>query len=390
MRVRRLILSHFRNYARLDLAVAPGMTVLWGDNAQGKSNLLEAISYLATFRSFRSSNDRDLVGWDLLGDPIGFCRIGAQVDRDGGSEELEVILREEPRKDGESSVFSKRIKLNDVPRRAIDAIGTLNAVLFAPQDLELVDGTPSLRRRYLDVTISQADRAYCRALAHYNRVVLQRNHLLRSIRERGVQFDQLHFWNRELLTVGATIVKSRLETVHRLGEIARKTYVDLSGAEEALAVRYKSSIHGAEIDPATEERDLVGAFETRLAALQAREVALGVSLVGPHRDDLSFSLDDRDLGSFGSRGQQRTVGLALKLAEAEHLVSQTGEYPVLLLDDVFSELDPRRRDRVLGTIHPGQQVLLSTTDPQTFLRESPPSATWLRVTRGRVEAFSPT
>lgn len=389
MRVRRLVLSHFRNYARLDLAVSPRVTVLWGDNAQGKSNLLESIFYLATFRSFRASGDRDLVGWDLADDPIGFCRINAEIERDGDPQEIEVILREEPRKDGETTALSKRIKLNDVPRRALDVIGTLNAVLFSPQDLELVDGTPALRRRYLDVTISQADRVYCRALAHYNRVILQRNHLLRGMRERGVQGDQLHFWNREMITAGTTIVERRIETVRRLGEIARRVYVDLSGSDEALAVRYKCSALGTVLDADLRPAEVSSAFEARLAELQPREVGLGASLVGPHRDDLLFSIDDRDLGSFGSRGQQRTAGLALKLAEAENLVRQTGESPILLLDDVFSELDPRRRERVIGAIRPGQQVLLTTTDPQMIHGIPSGETTWLWARRGRLEPRPP-
>ncbi|HEX5416882.1 MAG TPA: DNA replication/repair protein RecF [Chloroflexota bacterium] len=389
MRVRRLILSHFRNYARLDLAVSPGATFLWGDNAQGKSNLLEAIFYLATFRSFRATGDRDLVGWELADDPIGFCRIGAEIERAGDPQELDVILREEPRKDGETTALSKRIKLNDVPRRAIDVIGTLNAVLFSPQDLELVDGSPALRRRYLDVTISQADRPYCRALAHYNRVILQRNHLLRGMRERGVQSDQLHFWNRELVTAGTTIVERRRETIGRLGEIARRVYVELSGAEERLDVRYKCSALGTVLDAEAGAVDVGSAFEARLAELLPREVGLGVSLVGPHRDDLLFSLDGRELAAFGSRGQQRTAGLALKLAEVDNLVQQTGEAPILLLDDVFSELDPRRRERVIGAIRPDQQVLLTTTDPRNLHGFPSLDTSWLRVSRGQLEPRPP-
>jgi DNA replication and repair protein RecF len=385
MRVLHLSLTNFRNYARLDLDVPAQTTILWGNNAQGKSNLLEAIYYLATTRSFRARTDRDLLRWETVGDPLAFTRIAAQVERAQDTFAVDVILREEPRQsDAGTTTLTKRIKLNDVPRRALDVVGAATAVMFSPQDLELVEGAPLLRRRYLDVTISQADRRYCRTLAHYNRVVVQRNHLLRALRDRGAQPDQLRFWNDELVESGAYVVAQRLATVERLGEIARERYGELSGTDERLATGYRSSIYGEPIEPGLTAEAIAGRFAARLAELQPRELAVGVSLVGPHRDDLIFEIDGHDLGDFGSRGQQRTVALALKLAEAEHLRVQTHELPILLLDDVFSELDPSRRERVLGAIQPGQQVILTMTDRQT-IAGVPSGATWLRVATGRLE-----
>jgi DNA replication and repair protein RecF len=384
--VRHLSLVRFRNYDRLDLDLSPDVTVLWGDNAQGKSNLLEAVYYLATMRSFRATGDRDLIQWGSTDDPIAFTRIGARVERAGESFNLEVILRQEARRDEtDATALTKRVKLNDVPKRAIDVVGATTAVMFSPQDLELVDGAPGLRRRYLDVTISQADSRYCRDLAHYNRVLLQRNHLLRAVRDRGAPVDQLHFWNRELIASGSYIVKSRIATIQAVGEIARRRYAELSRASETVGVGYKSSVLAGVSADGWDPDQITSRFEERLAELQTREVTLGASLVGPHRDDLAFEVGGHDLGSFGSRGQQRTVALALKLAEAEHLVQQTREQPVLLLDDVFSELDPHRRARVLETIQPGQQVLFTSSDPATQLRFSG-NATWLRVARGRLES----
>ncbi len=389
MRLLHLSLVSFRNFRRLELDLAPTRTVLWGDNAQGKSNLLEAIYYLATMRSFRAQSDRDLIGWDLADDPIGFTRLGAKVERTGDVLELEVVLREEPRRDEtEGTTLVKRVKLNDVPRRAIDVVGAMTAVLFSPQDLELVEGAPLLRRRYLDITISQADPRYCRSLAHYNRVVLQRNHLLRSIRERGTSLDQLYFWNQEMVAAGSYVVGRRLETIASLGEITRALYAELSGNDEPIEVGYKSSVLG-QLVGGSRGVEIGPIYEARLAEVQSREVALGVSLVGPHRDDLTFVSGGHDLASFGSRGQQRTVALALKLAEGEHLYRQTGELPVLLLDDVFSELDRRRRQRVLGAIHPGQQVLFMSSD-DAVLASLGTDATWLRVSRGRLERVLPT
>ncbi|HVC34904.1 MAG TPA: DNA replication/repair protein RecF [Chloroflexota bacterium] len=393
MHVRRLSLAHFRNYERLDLDLSPNTTIIYGDNAQGKSNLLEAIFYLATTRSFRAGSDRELLSWGHADDPIGFTRIAARVERAAETFDLEIVLREEPRSaEAESNVplFTKRIKLNDVPRRAIDVIGAATAVMFSPQDLELVEGAPLLRRRYLDVTISQADRVYCRSLAQYNRVVLQRNHLLRTIRDRGAPPDQLHFWNRELITAGAFIVGQRLATIRRLGDGASRLYAELGGDEDVLGISYKSSILRGEADPASSVEAIARAFEGRLAEVQPREIQLGMSLVGPHRDDLTFQLAGHDLGAFGSRGQQRTVALALKLAEADDLYRQTESQPIVLLDDVLSELDPSRRERVLASIQPGQQVLLTAADARSFDGALPKDAIRLRVARGRIEQYPST
>lgn len=385
MRVQRLSLNQFRNYERLELDLAPGVTILWGDNAQGKSNLLEAVYYLATMRSFRATSDRDLVRWDQPADPLGFTRIAARLERGGETFDLDVVLREDARRDeGEGAALSKRIRLNDVARRAIDVVGTATAVMFSPHDLHLVDGAPSLRRRYLDVTLSQEDRRYCRSLAHYNRVLLQRNHLLRSVRERGTKLDEMHFWNRELVEAGSYLLARRIETMRQIGDVAREVYASVSGTAEALEVGYKNSVAGdAGIDDASVD-GIAAAFEARLADVQPREVVLGASLVGPHRDDLTLQVNGHDLGDFGSRGQQRTVALALKVAETEHLYQQTGELPILLLDDVLSELDPRRRERVLGSIRTGQQVLITTAEP-TSLSAVSADAAWIRVANGRLE-----
>jgi len=392
MHLRRLSLAHFRNYERLDLDLAPDTTIVYGDNAQGKSNLLEAIFYLATMRSFRAHGDRELLSWNVADEPLAFTRIAARVERRGEPFDLEVILREEPRRsdgDATTAVLTKRIKLNDVPRRAIDVIGTATAVMFSPQDLELVEGAPLLRRRYLDVTISQADHAYCRSLAQYNRVILQRNHLLRAIRDRGAQPDQIHFWNREMIAAGSYIVSQRLATIRALGDVSRRIYGDLSGDDGSLVVGYKCSVFHGDVDSDVAPNGIAELFEKRLIDLQSREVRLGVSLVGPHRDDLTFQLGGHDASAFGSRGQQRTVALALKLAEAEHLHRQTGEHPIVLLDDVLSELDPSRRKRVLASVEPGQQLLLTATDVETFEGAAKESATWLTVSRGRVEERGP-
>lgn len=385
MRILQLSLRYFRNYERLDLPLPPHSTILYGDNAQGKSNLLESIYYLATSRSFRAGGDRELLNWRLADDPIGFTRIGARAERNGEPFDLDVVLREEPRRDDlGGTTLSKRVRLNEAPKRAIDVVGAVMAVMFSPQDIELVEGAPLLRRRYLDVTISQADRRYCRSLAQYNRVILQRNSLLRAVRDRGVGLDQIDLWNRELIAAGSYVVAQRVEAVRCLGDEARRFYADLSGTDDVLRVGYKSTIFGSG-DPVVTIEQVSAAMEARLAEVRSKEVLLGVSLVGPHRDDLIFTLGGRDLGAYGSRGQQRLGALALKLAEAEHLHRQTGDLPILLLDDVLSELDPTRRAGIFAAIRPNQQVLFTTTDPHAFDAWRPSDTTWLRVGAGRLE-----
>lgn len=387
MRILNLSLTNYRNYERLDLELGSGMSVFWGDNAQGKSNLLEAVYYLATMRSFRAATDRDVISWSEAVDPLRFTRIAARVGRGREPYQIDVVLRANPRGEGgEASTFSKRIKINDVPRRAIDAVGTVTAVMFSPRDIQLIEGSPSIRRRYLDVTLSQEDPRYCRGLAHYGRVLLQRNHLLRSIRDRGTVLDELHFWDNELLQSGAYLIARRLAAVAALAENAREAYATLSRTAEELRVTYKSNVIDGDPLPALEA--IQEAFRVRLASAQVRELRQGVSLVGPHRDDVMLDLDRNPVADYASRGQQRTVALALKLAELQHLAHETVELPILLLDDVFSELDPHRRRRVLGALDPDQQVLVTTADAASVGRLTSDAA-WFQVSHGRIERRIP-
>jgi DNA replication and repair protein RecF len=388
MRLLHLSLNNFRNYDRLDLDVPPGVTVFWGDNAQGKSNLLEAVYYLATMRSFRAGLDRHVMTWAESFDPLRFTRIAAQIERGGNRVNLDIVLRGDARGDeGETTPLSKRIKINDVPKRAIDVVGTMTVVMFSPSDLQLVEGSPTIRRRYLDVTLSQEDPKYCRGLAHYNRVLIQRNHLLRSIRDRGTKVEEMHFWNDELIEAGSYLVQRRLATVTELAMVAQDSYATLSRTAEALQVSYRTNVIDSDGEcPVIDEIRL--AFKARLEAVAQREVRFGVSLVGPHRDDLMFSLDGHAVSEFGSRGQQRTVALALKLAEMEHLARETGDSPVLLLDDVFSELDGHRRERVLHAVRQNQQVFITSADPDS-LTSLASSTSWVRVSGGKLEPQLP-
>jgi len=247
----------------------------------------------------------------------------------------------------------KRIKLNGINRRAIDLIGQVNVVLFGSQDIDLIAGAPSIRRRYLDLTNSQVNSRYLRALQQYNKVIAQRNHLLRLIGEHRAQSDQLDFWDRELLEHGSYIIDARKLMVAELEELAQPTHHQLTAGRERLRVTYLPSVGAAE-------------FQDRLQQVRDREVAQGMSVVGPHRDNLSFIANDIDMNIYGSRGQQRTIALSLKLAEARFMNSKTDDAPILLLDDVLSELDLTRRQHLLDFLTSQHQVIITTTDLNCF------------------------
>lgn len=368
MRLTHLTLHNFRNFVRLDLDLSPGVTILQGDNAQGKTNLLEAIYYLATTRSPHAGAERELVNW-LAGEqePLPYARLVGRVERGTAELTIEITLTQQPNS-GER--YRKQMRLNGVNKRAMDLLGQLNVVLFLPDDIALVFGSPGRRRRYLDATLCQIDPAYCRALSRYNRVVTQRNALLRDLRERGGDPGQLAFWDRRLVEHGAYLVFRRGEAIEALDRLAHLVHSDLTDGAERLHLSYQPSVEGlTEGDVAA-----VGeAFHTQLTALRQREVAAGMTLVGPHRDEVRFMIDDVDAGVYGSRGQQRTAALALKLAEVDLMRQETGERPVLLLDDVLSELDPHRRRFLIRCLNDGpQQALITTADlnaiPAAFLR----------------------
>ncbi|MCL4498903.1 MAG: DNA replication/repair protein RecF [Chloroflexi bacterium] len=364
----------------------PKAIILIGDNGQGKSNLLEAIYYLATTRSWRAQSDRELIDWRATEEQPVFARIAGQFVRQRDTIRVEVVLQEEQAQSGNGAgrVVSKRIRINGAPKRAIDLVGQVQVVMFSPQDIDLVLGPPQGRRRYLDVTLSLLDARYLRSLSHYNRVLTQRNHLLRQIREGAARLSQLTFWDEELTAAGAYLLQRRLEVLSVLRERAGPVHRRLTDGQEELRFEYRSSLAGltdlADRDAATIRQQ----FGAELSALREREVRSGMSLLGPHRDDFAFVVNDRDLAAFGSRGQQRTAVLSLRLAETELVQEWSGEPPILLLDDVMSELDAPRRHQVREAVARSPQAIISATDPGAFEAEFLASALRLRVSAGTI------
>jgi DNA replication and repair protein RecF len=372
MHVTHLTLRDFRNYDRLELGLEPGTTLFYGPNAAGKTTILEALFYLATTRSPRAGADRELVRWDAEGD-IGtppFARLLCDVRRNDGKVRLEVLVQR--RADDEGQLVNTSIKTVRVDRktvRALDLVGNLRVVLFTPADIALVTGAPSERRRYLDVTLSQLDGRYVRTLSHYQKVVQQRNSLLRAWRERRrpqrAAADELAFWDRELSLSGAYVLRERMAAVAELNTLIGPIFCQVTATTRPLVATYQSSVAALEGTP--DERAIESAFVGHLERIRDDEIGRGQTLIGPHRDDLLLTMGGVSIGTYGSRGQQRSATLALKLGEAELMRARAGDAPVLLLDDLLSELDAERRTHLLATLaRPDQQTLVTATGMEDF------------------------
>ena len=367
MWISRLSLTNFRNYRRLEVKLPPHLVVIQGDNAQGKTNLLEAIHVLATTRSHRTASDRELVHQDATKDDLPVARLFAEVQRARGNVRVEIAMRLEraelPLTEAEGAIsVRKRIRVNDVVRRAADLVGQVNAVIFSAQDIDLITGTPALCRRYLDLVNSQIDSRYLRSLQRYHRVLLQRNRLLKLLQEHRARPDQLEFWNRELVESGSYLVMQRQRSVAALNELAQEIHWEIGGRAERLRIVYLPSVGREE----SQLSEIESRFRQALEQVRGKEIGQGMTLAGPHRDNLRFQVNDADMSAYGSRGQQRTVALSLKLAEAKYMHAEVSDPPVLLLDDMLSELDQPRRQHLLEAIIPFQQVLITTTDLDRF------------------------
>jgi DNA replication and repair protein RecF len=382
----KLTLINYRNYHRLELELPRSVSIFHGRNAQGKSNLLEAILLLATTRGYRATTDRELIHWDTP--PPRFARVEGTVQRRRGTVHVEIVILEQsdlgPAAASGDRPVQKRLKVNGIPRRAIDVVGQVNVVLFSPEDLELVAGAPAVRRRYLDIMLCQIDPHYCRALQQYNHVVMQRNALLRQLGGRAsagsgrrmaaaagapsAGMTQLQYWDQQLVTYGTQVLQARVQALVELSAEAAEAHArllepDPAGGEprHPLRLTYRPSLE-APVELCGPAEEVRRAYAEHLERIKVRELQQGVTLVGPHRDDVSISLGGIDMHTYGSRGQHRMITLAIKLAELRLMERRTGEQPILLLDDVASELDPQRRAFLLRAIEQHEQVLLTTSD----------------------------
>jgi DNA replication and repair protein RecF len=382
----RLALTDFRSYAAAELEPDAGLTVVAAPNGTGKTNLLEAIHATITGRSHRAATDAELVRHGA-----GFARVRLEIDGGappaGANVELVVPGVEPP------AGVRKRVSVNGVPRRATSVAETARSVLFRPEEMLLLVGSPSDRRRFLDGILAQRDRRAARDLVEAARILSQRNALLRAIRAEEAAIDTLGFWDEQLAQVGGRLMRARLDVVRELeerigplhdavavpaerGASVALTYVD--GLKEAWPQRERPSVRLPGLD------ELTAAYRRRIADVRQREAWNGVSLVGPQRDDLRAELAGRDVATHASRGQQRTIILSLKLAETD-LLAVDGPRPVVLLDDVFSELDPERAARLSDLLAGRGQVIVTTADPGTLHAARQRDAAVWRIVDGRLE-----
>jgi DNA replication and repair protein RecF len=372
MILERLSLRDYRNYTALDAAFSSGANILVGQNAQGKTNLLEAVYLLATTKSLRGSRDQEVIAWEKER-----AMVTGEVRRTRRADvELEAII---------SRAEKKLLRVNGVRQtRVMDFVGQLNAVAFSTSDIEVIRGEPALRRRFLDLEISQISPSYCHSLAYYRRTLEQRNQLLKQARDRrhhGPVEESLAPWNDQLISYGSRIIERRAQFLRRLQEFARTVHSALTEETEYLGLTYKPSVP-IEGEPSLEEIRMT--FTEALDEVRAEERARGVSVVGPHRDDLACLVNGYDVRTYGSQGQQRTAALSIKLAEIELIRDLTEEPPVCLLDDVMSELDERRRSHIFDVTMGTCQTLLTCTDTATLPAEILRQAEVLEVRAGAV------
>lgn len=373
-RVSWLRLFRFRNYAEQVVELGPGLNVVSGPNAQGKTNLLEAVATLALTRSPRAASAAELVTW---GEPEG--RVEAVVERPDGPTRLDMRVR---RGDGETAVRTTLVDGRERPARSL--LGTCPVVLFWPEDLLLVKGGPEARRRLLDVLLSQLDQRTAADLVRYRRVLEQRNALLRQVRGGAGSATALGGFTAELARSGGAVRVARARLVDALRALSADAHAELSRGRERLDLRY---LAGDADPPLDDPTAAATALEEELRRRRAEELARGVTVAGPHRDDLELLLDDRPARTTASQGQQRTVVLACKLAEVRHLAATAGMAPVLLLDDVLSELDSERRRRLLSGLGAGtaSQALLTTSESAPLDLESGAVVRHFTVRAGHVD-----
>ena len=382
MYLKHLSLTNFRSLTRLDAELPRRAVLLVGSNAQGKTSVLEAVYFLAAFTSFQTHADRQIVNFHEAKNPLAVTRLVADYQRGKTKHRLEARLILEP-----TGINGQRLRreilLDGVKRQANDVIGHFNAVIFVPQMSQIIEGGPDERRRYLNLALAQAVPSYARVLGEYNHALTQRNALLKALNERSGDANQLQVWDEPLVRLGAQIIMWRIQAVQEIERFASRIHHELTRGAEILRLTYQPAYDplpkpelqlGLKLDTPIDRSgleldEIQKGFLARLKTLQREEVARGVTTIGPHRDDLRFIINKADVSDYGSRGQLRTTLLALKLAEVEWMKERTGEWPVILLDEVMAELDVHRRADLLKYVNQEQQVLFTITDSNLFTPE---------------------
>lgn len=362
MIIKSLELQDYRNYDTLNLAFDRGTNILYGDNAQGKTNILEAIYVSATTKSHKGSKDRDIVNFHKEE-----AHIRTFLEKDGVETRVDMHLRKSKSKG--IAIDGQKIK------KAADLLGICNVVFFSPEDLGIIKDGPVERRRFVDMELCQLDSFYLYNLNHYNKIVNQRNKLLKDLYFNPDLRDTLNIWDSQLVSFGSKVIERRRLFAEQLNEIIYDIHKRLSGDREEISVRYEPDVEIEE-------------FEKKLQCSQEKDIKLKQTTVGPHRDDFSFLIEDVDIRKFGSQGQQRTAALSLKLSEIELVKKLTKDTPILLLDDVLSELDSNRQNYLLSSIK-DIQTIITCTGLEEFVNNRFEINRVYKVTGGVVEIPSP-
>lgn len=400
MYLKRISLTNFRKFTRLDIDIPKQVVVLVGANAQGKTSVLEAIYFLAAFTSFQTHADRQIVNfYEAKNNSLTVARLIAEYQRSKSKHRLEARLILEPTGVLNAQRLRKEVLLDGVKKSVNEIIGHFNAVIFVPQMSQIIEGAPEDRRRYLNLALAQSTPAYARILSEYAQALTQRNALLKLLGERGGSSDQLEVWDETLARLGAQIILWRIEAIQQIERLASRVHNELTRGSEVLRLSYEPAFDplpkpngqlGLKIDTIVDRSrleldEIRDGFRARLRDIRSEEIARGVTTIGPHRDELRFLANDIDLGNYGSRGQVRTTLLSLKLAEVNWMKDRTGEWPVILLDEVMAELDLLRRADLLKYVGESEQVLFTTTDLNLFPSDFVQKAEVWRVENGRVE-----
>src|SRR5690625_3206914 len=345
MHIEQLNLRNYRNYHHLDISFDNKINVIIGENAQGKTNLMEAIYLLAFTKSHRTPRDKELIMWDKE-----YAKIDGRITKRKQNFPLEIII----------STKGKKAKLNHIEQKRLSHyIGALNVVMFAPEDLTLVKGPPQIRRRFIDMELGQIQPRYIYHLGQYQKILKQRNHLLKQMQRREKKDKtMLQVLTDQLIEHAGTLLERRFIFLDLLRKWAKPIHYGISRELEQLEIKYNPSI---EVSEEADKEKIECIYANKFYEIQEKEIDRGTTLIGPHRDDLQFYVNNKDVQIYGSQGQQRTTALSVKLAEIELIYNEVGEYPVLLLDDVLSELDNFRQSHWLNTIQGKVQTFVSTT-----------------------------
>jgi DNA replication and repair protein RecF len=353
LRLLRIHATDFRSYSDATLEPSQSITILHGENGQGKTNLLEAMHFLSTTRGFRSGRDSDLIRWDSEG-----CQVEGGLDKSGRETQIAVSFPLGGKK--QASVDGATLT------KTIDIIGMLHTVDFSARDLNIVRGEPAFRREFMDVELAQLMGSYATNLARFKRALTQRNGLVANLAQRIGSVMDLDVWDEHLIGYGEPLISARTQWIDRIAPKATDMHKALSGDSEVLSVTYKPDA------PA-------GSFAQALAESRATDIKRGNTTRGPHRDDIDLTIEQKSVRQFASQGQQRSAALALKLAEAAIAEQRTGETPVILLDDVLSDLDEGRRGRLLELFSGSAQMIMTCTEPGQLPKSVLQSAKLVRV-----------